>query len=119
MDNLPLVQRVLALQSGHGRKITELRDFHRLLIRAAPFLRVMWVPSHGKRPEWRPLPGWPSEERQATAKLQVFEDWLRSLRAGREQARQWAAEALKVQSSATRSYHEEMVRLVAAKRHNR
>ena len=125
VDNLPIVQGCRS-RMLHDRGDKELWAFWRVVREALPFLTVAWVPSHGKKGDWRPPDDWPSAafcrqcnqaaDEEATRQLRRLDHWWQQLRDKVETAEAWSWKALKAQLAATQGWHDRLKELMQQRR---
>ena len=125
VDNLPICQGS-ARRRDFDREDRELWSFWNEVRAALPFLSVAWIPSHGKRKEWRPPEGWPSAgqcrklnedaDEAATKQLDRLQGWWQQLKANVTVAEDWTWRALNAQLAATQAWHDSMKEVLQQRR---
>ena len=127
MDNLPLVTRLQSLRGGTVSAVKELWPFWQVVTSAADWIQPLWVPSHGKRPQWRPTDALDCEgpERRrlnAAADGEVarllaahsVQDHISTVRGRWRQARAWSRAALQTQLRHSLPFHDAMKAALAS-----
>ena len=129
-DNLPLVLRLQAFRERTGRAIKELRPFWSPVVEAvAGKILPLWVPSHGKPPEWRPrhcdlcevqvrrrLNQAADDEVSRLLRSDQVSRMMETLRHRWRQAKGWSLAALQVQALCTKPYHDLMRSTLSARK---
>ena len=118
-----------AFREQTGRAIKELRPFWSAVETVAGQILPLWVPSHGKRPEWRPrdcdlcevsvrrkLNQAANDEVSRLLKSDQVVRMMEALRHRWRQAKGWSLAALRTQVLRTKPYHDLMRSTLAARK---